>query len=164
MYLKIKKKLNSIIEFSKITIHLLRFFYKKTEDEQYEYLKYAQCILSLEKDEIRNMLYYFNIIKEDRDWDWIFICILLKAKLEKQRKYIEEYSYHVTKEKDIKNISIVIFLLNRIINDEYIFMPIVKKLKKINFKYGHEKQEEIEKQDNDMLFNILRKEMKNWWD
>lgn len=67
---------------------------------------------------ISNLIHWFPIIWSDRDWDHVYLFIIMKRKLEQMRICILN-GYHANKEKDAHRIKIAINLLDRLIKDEY---------------------------------------------
>lgn len=63
--------------------------------------------------------WYWNVLRYDCDWDWTDICIVLKYKLERTRKCLEQ-GHHVRAYRDAKQIRICELLLDRIEKDAYI--------------------------------------------
>jgi len=66
----------------------------------------------------------------------------------------------INSEKDAHNIKICILLLDRLQNDAYIDYS--EKL--VNVRRSFKEQEQMINQDLDLLFKILRKQIRVWWD
>lgn len=81
----------------------------------YPYLDY----LSGFSKRAKNCIKYFPLIWNDRDWDYHYILILLKTKLEKMIPIFEN-GYHTGSKKSAKEIKICVNLLERLIEDNYI--------------------------------------------
>lgn len=75
---------------------------------------------------------YEKILKEDRDWDWAYILMLLKYKLERTRKCIVSNNIIQNNKKVGREIKQVEVLLDRVLKDGY-FEVISKDFNK---KYG----------------------------
>lgn len=115
-----------------------------------------------------NIKFWFKIIWNDRDFDWYYTFIILQAKIKKQRLRFEELKkcrYHsVNIDKDIKNMKKCEYLIQRIIDDDYLNSAEFERLEKIKYKLAREHAEYMEKQDMKLLFKILEEEIKKWWD
>jgi hypothetical protein len=62
---------------------------------------------------------YSIVLWSDRDWDWVFILILLKYKLSRIRKHIVEHDFIMEAEKIGADIYYVEHLLRRLIENDY---------------------------------------------
>ena len=71
------------------------------------------------KNGIPNLIKWFPVIWQNRDWDHNFIWILLHKKLTLMENCIRNYGHHVYAERDADQIKLAINLLNRLIEDEY---------------------------------------------
>ena len=131
------------------------------------------------KASIKNLITWFPVIWNDRQWDHVFLLDILHKKLSLMEKFFREYGIHVGTEKDADNIKLAILLLDRIRKDDYIksaFKLYEEKYGEISFKsFSSEKEKDcftqcIDKetylmnQDLDMLFSHLRKHIREWWD
>lgn len=70
---------------------------------------------------IENLIKWFPTIWKDRNWDYYFIYVILRYKLKLTEKTIRN-GHHVDCEKDADKIKKCIFLLNRLIKDDYLEM------------------------------------------
>lgn len=68
---------------------------------------------------IKNLLIWFPIIWQDRNWDSYFIYKLLSFKLNLTEKHIRKHDRHTTSVQDANRIKVCILLLDRLIKDEY---------------------------------------------
>ena len=73
------------------------------------------------------------------------------------------YGISVNSEKDAHNIKICKLLLDRLRNDAYIDYE-GKRGWEPKIRFSFNKEEEMINQDLDMLFKILRKQIRCWWD
>jgi hypothetical protein len=153
---------------------------------------------------IQNLIKYFKVIWNDRDWDHYFFFILLQTKLKYMEKIFRQYGYHVNSERDADKMKVCINLLGRIINDDYCKYEFekhderygklkmntlpnqydnngkvssylaefsrdktteqIKEQERKAFQRIYKKQILLEKNDLDLLFHILRTQIKSWWD
>jgi hypothetical protein len=63
---------------------------------------------------IRNLIYWFKVIWNDRDYDSHYIFEVLKHKLKSQSKYIAEKDYHERAQTDARNMRICVSLIEKI--------------------------------------------------
>ncbi len=73
--------------------------------------------------------WYWNVLRYDGDWDWSHICLVLKYKLERTRKCLEQ-GHHLRADRDARQIRLCEMLLDRIEKDDYL----------INSLYFHDKK------------------------
>ena len=87
--------------------------------------KYKRTIDKIEtayynvKNGIRNLINWFPVIWQDRNWDHYFIYVILRKKLQLMEHQIRTYGHHVRNEEDADNIKVCVNLLSRLIEDEY---------------------------------------------
>jgi len=142
---------------------------------------------------IQNLVRWFPVIWTDRDWDHIYLFIMLRYKLRGMENLLRKYGYHVNAEAEADNIRKCILILNRIIDDVYYDIAFRFHEQKwgeldMSLERGHlhlfrknvtpetieqERSEfrkccELEKylidQDLQYLFNFMSKHIKEWWD
>ena len=133
---------------------------------------------------IKRVIKWLPVIWNDRDWDHTFILKILQFKIYMTRKHMEKNSYHVTYERDMKNMRIAEILLERL-QKEYeseAFDDHYKKWSKIRpsaydfSSYVTPSKEELREiqtigkkakymknQDYDYLFKHLKKNIDKWW-
>ena len=146
-------------------IRQLRNFFNK--------IRYGHLFLETRRG-LRSLRYWLPIIWKDRAWDWYYILFMLQKKLEQTRKFID--GSFVGSEKEVKKIKKCELLIDRILEDDYISNPRHDELLNASEKltpqgwrprYIREKHNEwlteYRQQDLDMLFDIMRKNIKAWW-
>ncbi len=69
---------------------------------------------------IKNLIIWFPIIWNDRDWDWAFLNRIMAFKLRRMSKLFKENGHHVNSEKDAKRMLICAILLERMEKDDYL--------------------------------------------
>jgi hypothetical protein len=69
---------------------------------------------------IQNLIKWFPVIWQDRDWDHWFIFKIFHFKLKEVEKLQREYGNAVTHEKIADQIKLAVLLLDRLIKDEYL--------------------------------------------
>jgi hypothetical protein len=141
----------------------------------------------------KNLIKWFPIIWKDRDWDYHFFYDMMRYKLNNMEKSIYN-GMHIGCEKESKHIKICVNLLDRLIEDKYSdnaheihkkkwgkcnmslnngFMTFVYENDK-NDEHKTERNKDLRKcidqeeymieQDLNMLFDILKKRIRKWWD
>ena len=149
---------------------------------------------------IENLIVWFPIIWSDRNWDQVYLYIILQHKLDQMQKYFRKYGHHVGAERDARKMEICSMVLERLITDVYHDQAFKKydekwgeahfstfetddpnlsrlvithenvhteedKIKETaDFKRAWEHHDYLNKQDLDLLFKILRKQIESWWD
>ena len=90
------------------------------------------------KNGIRNIIKWFPVIWNDRDWDWTFILKILHHKLNNmESSFRSEYAMHANNEKHAHNIMIAKKLCKRLIENEYLSNATLqhdKKFEEVDFK------------------------------
>ena len=99
---------------------------------------------------IKNLAVWFRVIWCDRQMDHNFFDVILRHKLVLMRNHFKNHGCHVGADREAKKMSICINLLDRVIADQY--------------SDDYKKSEEIMEQDLDMLYKIIRKNIRSWWD
>jgi len=72
------------------------------------------------KKGIWNVISWFPIVWNDRDWDYCFLYELLKFKLERMERCLREHGHSIDSEKDANSIQECIVILKRLIKDDYV--------------------------------------------
>jgi hypothetical protein len=99
---------------------------------------------------ISNLIKWFPVIWKDRQWDHFFILSMLKFKLALMSKFFKTKACAMHAEEDAANMDKCIHLIDRILKDDY------------SGSYAH--QDYLLKQDLTLLFEIMRKQVRCWWD
>jgi len=121
---------------------------------------------------------WIPVIWNDFDWDYGFILEVMRHKIIRTRKEMENAQFHVGWEETVNNMRIAEQLLNRFTNRDFNrpksplciceenqwekWANDTKKYKPIcdHCFYSYKNEEEIWK----FMFNHLRDEMRDWWD
>jgi hypothetical protein len=111
------------------------------------------------KQGVRNLRIWFPVIWKDRWWDHSFLCIMLRHKLILMEKGFRTRGVSTRSEEDAHNMKKCILLLDRVINDDYITYN-----KGDNIRKSFEEEQKMIDQDIDLLFKIIRKQLRAWWD
>ena len=105
--------------------------------------------------QIRHVIHWLPILWNDRDDDEVYVFILLRHKLSNMRKTL--YPEKVT-----EHIDTCLLLLDRLIQDEYLFQEytVFHRNKRLVFI----RQEQQHQQDVEYLMSLLAKYIRFWWD
>ena len=108
---------------------------------------------------VKNLIKWFPVIWEDRDFDWYYMFKIMEKKLLEMER-AEYFSWHANSGKDAHRIKVCRLLIQRIQKDDYW----ENACKIIPASSGtHEIANYMQNQDMDMLFSILRKHCLGWW-
>ena len=128
---------------------------------------------------IKNLISWFPVIWNDRWWDDYFIFVILRKKLIETEKNFRKHGCHVDLYKDADKIKKCIYILDRIIKDDYsdnVLKPYYRKYgefdltRKMDDKEKKffincvEREEILKQQDIDYLFDNMKKYILTWWD
>jgi hypothetical protein len=112
---------------------------------------------------VKNIWRWLPVIYQDRWWDHSFLYPILRKKLELMEKNFRLHGCHLNNEKDAFKMKKCVLLLDRLINDAYIDYKNERGwAPKVRFSF--EKEEEMIEQDLDLLFKLLSKNIRTWWD
>lgn len=109
---------------------------------------------------IRNLIKWFPIIWKDRDFDYVFLLLVLQKKLEFMRKSFAKYDYLRCK-KTIHRMRVCELLLDRIIHEDRYLIDGKRYLKPLGGNAAYWNY--LLNQDLDYLFKILRKHIEGFW-
>jgi hypothetical protein len=112
---------------------------------------------------IKNLIYYFRIIWNDMDYDYYYILFLIFHKLKKTQKRYTKKDFFENQENELnKPLRICIEIIYRMLTDFY--YNDIKNYDKIIDNKHLIMAESCLKRDHDLLFKILSKYIKYWWD
>lgn len=111
------------------------------------------------KGGIKSILFWLPVVYKDRWWDHSYLYRILRHKLYQIETEFISKGVAVHTENELKKIKICYLLLDRLANDDYSNI-----IKEKNIRKSFEKEEYMIKQDLDLLFNIMRKNIRTWWD
>lgn len=110
---------------------------------------------------VKNIWFWLPIIYLDRWWDHVYFYRILRHKLTQMEKGFKHQGMCVNSVRDAKNMKTCILLLDRLINDDYITS---ESERYNNIRKSFEEEEAMANQDVELLFKILRKQIRSWWD
>jgi len=82
------------------------------------------------KQGIKNVWKWLPIVWDDKQWDHVYLYIILRHKLSIMERYFRENGHLVRSEEDAKKMKLCILLLDRLIKDDYSFNAFKKHDKK----------------------------------
>lgn len=101
---------------------------------------------------------WLPVLWRDNDWDWVFVLILLRHKLERMVQYWDRKRRHVGWEKDVRHMKIAILLIDRLVeNDYYTGYGEVDSFSWIN-------ADKSRRSDLKTLCLLLERHLMDWWD
>jgi len=108
---------------------------------------------------VKNLIVWLPVIYLDRWWDHYYLYRILRFKLNQMEKNFRTRGMSVCSERDAKKMRTCVLLLDRLTNDDYITYN-----RGDNIRKSFEEEEAMINQDLDLLFKILRKNIRSWWD
>lgn len=137
---------------------------------------------------LRNVRLWFDILKSDEQWDYVFMEKVILHKLKLMKDFYDSGQNHTVADDTVKELNITINALKRVIEDDYIRFPEGKKpeIKTVNMDgelflhrveisyhddFGEEKVDEVyekaskeRSEDRETVYRMLRDKSPNWWD
>lgn len=132
---------------------------------------------------ISNIIRWMPVLYKDRDYDHSFILRVLRFKLQKVSEYFKEHGISEDNDKNIGNIDHAIYLLDRLIEEDYCdseYKALKDKYSEYDFfkdinnpkykKYREglskifkkaSKEQDLDKKE---LFKLLNDHIEKWWD
>ena len=68
---------------------------------------------------VKNLIVYFPVIWNNREWDYLFLYKLMEKKLQRMEYNIRTYGHHVGNEKDANRIKECHEIITRLLADDY---------------------------------------------
>lgn len=139
---------------------------------------------------IKRLLDYAPILWKDRDWDYVYMLILLKKKLDRMAIHIHKYGIHTNKRRDVRDIRKASKLLKLLIEDNFnkeafkkhtkkwgsadftkgtltrskVKTELDKELERIEFSNLWKKEDELKQKTKDEFFQHVKDNYEKWWD
>lgn len=142
---------------------------------------------------IRNLIRWFPVIWNDRDWDQAYIYELLHKKFEHMELLHRKHSYKLYSNKTADELRTAKSLCKRLQNNNYLLNALIEYHKKYGendnyltfeklpnggskvvftnnneqrkmFKKAGVHRDYMEKQDIEYLFNFIKNHIQKWWD
>lgn len=107
----------------------------------------------------RNIWAYFDLLKDDRDWDWSFLLELMERKLRRMSNYHRLHGVGVDSGRRARQMHIASLLCKRIRKDEYLdHIPGSTTHRSILHADAQQKR------DIQYLGHLFNKHLLSWWD
>lgn len=143
---------------------------------------------------LKNLRVWFKLIWSDRNWDYHYIYVILRHKLDLMEKSIRRNGNHTEADSDADQIKECVDILDRLVNDVYFdlaYKDYEEKWGEIKFKVeenrlqldnpnvktpeDHEeerhdfknammKENILKEKDINRLFDLMKNNIQNWWD
>lgn len=110
----------------------------------------------------RNMIRWAPVIWLDGDFDWASLADIMQYKITRMSNYFEKHGSYVDVKKDARQMRVCALLLKRLSEDKY--SDNAAKAFGYGGKAWREEQDNVAKQDEELLFSIMRKHWRGWWD
>lgn len=108
---------------------------------------------------IRNLIYWFPLIWQDRNHHYQFIFRILRHKLFDMERMPRSEGLAADSERSARQLHLCVALLDRLIFDDY-----TQDAHAYNSKKRMEHLSMLKKQDIDYLFGMIAKHCDKWWD
>ena len=137
----------------------------------------------------RNLKLWFDILKTDEQWDYVFLEKVILHKLKLMKDFYDSGQNYTVADDTVKELNITINALERLLKSDYIHFPEGKapriestdnknsnelfyELKTIYHEdFGKEdvekvyrKAEEDEAKDRELVYKMLKEKSPSWWD
>lgn len=136
----------------------------------------------------RNLRLWFEIIKTDEQWDYVFLEKVILHKLKLMKDFYDSGQDYTVADDTVKELNITIDALERLLKSDYIHFPEGKapKLEVLDNEsnglfselkttyhedFGEEmveevyrKSEEDEMKDRELVYKMLKEKSPSWWD
>jgi hypothetical protein len=109
----------------------------------------------------KNVLRWIPVIWLDEDDDWSFLAEIMEYKLSRMAKGFEEWGHHVGSKKDARRMRICALLLKRLSEDKY--SDNASKGYRYGSKAWADEWKNVTAQDEELLFTIMHKHWREWW-
>ncbi len=109
----------------------------------------------------RNLIRWAPIIWLDADFDWSYLADIMQYKLSRMAAEFDADAYHFNSQKDARRMRICAHLLKRLSEDNY--GENASKAFGNNNKAWSQECNNVQNQDEELLFTIMRKHWRCWW-
>lgn len=137
---------------------------------------------------IRNFKLWFEIIKTDEQWDYVFLERVILHKLKLMKDFYDGGHNYTVADDTVKELNITINALERLLKNDYIRFPegkrprmevvdndsdsLFSELKTIYHEdFGEDKVDEVyrkaeedEMKDRELVYKMLKEKSPSWWD
>jgi hypothetical protein len=125
---------------------------------------------------VGNLIRWRKVIWQDRDWDaWTYLLPMMEKKIEQMEDCERRFSIHKCKDRLTRQMQTCRILIQRLRNDNYLDLTWYELIrrnwrgtdimhKRLKNPIGAHKHEDYQReQDLDLLFKIMRKHIREWW-
>jgi hypothetical protein len=117
------------------------------------------------KSGIKSLFTWFPVIWGDHQWDHVYIYYILRKKLHLMEKFYEEgNTFSMCAPRTLREIKTCRILLDRMIKDDYLPDSFLSEKREKKCKRIVDHAEIQEKQDVELLFKLMNKHIRTWWD
>ena len=109
----------------------------------------------------KNLIRWAPVIWLDASFDWSFLAEIMEYKISRMAKVFEKYGYH-DNAKNARRMRICALLLKRLREENY--SDNARKAFRYGSKAWADEWQNVEAQDNELLFTIMKKHLREWWD
>lgn len=111
---------------------------------------------------LQNLWRWRRVIWEDRDWDHMYLLIVMKKKIEQMETTERKFSMHASAPRHAQQLRVCRLLIGRIEEDDYCYLPF-KKIHRGMSRTAWQHDDYMKNQDFDLLFKIMSKYIQEWW-
>ncbi len=113
---------------------------------------------------LKNLKWYWGVVKDDYHGDWEPLLMMMKRKMEGMIKY--GYPAVVSGDRYVRQIQMCVWLIDRILADDYGFSEYVDGCEPWRVGCGiiGTHVDYMIKQDVNLLFKLMCKHLRTWWD
>lgn len=137
----------------------------------------------------RNLKLWFEIIKSDEQWDYVFLEKVILHKLKLMKEFYDSGQNYTVADDTVKELNITINALERLIKNDYLDIPEGKSpnmvfeeiegsehpVSRIKFIYSddfdknsvdkaHDEACKKELEDRELVYKMLKEKSPSWWD
>lgn len=125
---------------------------------------------------VSNIIAWLPILWADRDWDFAFLLRIMRFKISRMRRHHQKYGLSTYKRQALieRKMRTCELLITRILEEDYLkswtqpswsdWPRAFTEQEVAEMKKASEHDRRMQRQDEDLLFSILRKHYRNWWD
>ena len=125
---------------------------------------------------LHNILIWLPILWRDRDWDFGFLLRILQFKISRMRQYQQKYGLSTYQRQELiaHKMRTCELLIERLLSEDYIkdwaqpdwrtWPRELTEQEERDMRAALDHGNKMRRQDEDLLFTILRKHYRNWWD
>lgn len=114
---------------------------------------------------IKNLFVWFPVVWKDQQWDHVYLYYFMNKKLRLMEKFYEEgNTFSLGAPRTLREIKTCRVLLDRMIKDDYLPDSFLDEIDRKKCKRMVDHAEMQHKQDIDLLFKLMAKHVRGWWD